>query len=44
MFLTGTEPYDGEDRFQVLVQRCETLISKENTNWAQYMMSPDETS
>lgn len=42
MFQTGTEPYDGDDAFQLLVQRVETLVSKENTNWAQYMMRPEE--
>ena len=42
LFLTRVEPYDGEDAFEVLVQRVETLISKENTNWAQYMMKPEK--
>jgi hypothetical protein len=47
MFLTRTAPYGGNDAFTLLVQRAETLISKENTNWAQYMMKPkkeDESS
>jgi hypothetical protein len=34
------EPYDVEDPLPVLVQRVETLVSQENTNWAQYMMKP----
>lgn len=42
MFQTGVEPYDGEDAFTLLVKRVETLVSKENTNWAQYMMTPEE--
>jgi hypothetical protein len=42
MFQAGVEPYDGDDSFSLLVQRVETLVSKENTNWAQYMMKPDE--
>jgi hypothetical protein len=42
MFQTGVEPYDGDDAFPILVQRVETLVSKENTNWAQYMMKPEE--
>lgn len=43
MFMTKVEPYDDEDdAFPTLVQRVETLISKENTNWAQYMMKPGE--
>jgi len=33
LFLGGSAPYDGENAFQVLVQRVEGLISKENTNW-----------
>ena len=35
LFLTGTKPYDDQDRFTVLVQRVENLISKENSSWAQ---------
>jgi len=42
LFLTQIEPYDGEDRFEMLVQRVEGLISQENTNWAQYMMKSDK--
>lgn len=33
LFLGRTSPYDGEDCFQVLVQRVESLISKENSSW-----------
>ncbi len=40
LFLTKVEPYDVEDPLPVLVQRVETLVSQENTNWAQYMMKP----
>lgn len=42
LYLTASEPYEGDEeaRFHLLVQRVETLISKENTNWAQYMMRP----
>jgi Protein of unknown function (DUF4231) len=42
LFQTLVEPYNGEDAFRLLVQRVETLVSKENTNWAQYMMKPDQ--
>jgi len=42
MYQTGIEPYEVDDAFTLLVQRVETLISKENTNWAQYMMKLDE--
>ena len=41
LFQTRVEPYNGETAFALLVQRVETLVSKENTNWAQYMMKPE---
>jgi hypothetical protein len=42
LYLTCSEPYNcnDEERLQTLVHRVETLISKENTNWAQYMIKP----
>ena len=42
LFLTNSEPYDDEssDRLGLLVQRSETLISKENSYWAQYVRQP----
>ncbi len=40
LFQTQTEPYDGSEPFPLLVQRVETLISKENTNWGQYLIDP----
>jgi hypothetical protein len=40
LFETGVEPYNGEDAFPLLVQRVETQVSKENTNWAQYITKP----
>lgn len=40
LFLTKVEPYSASDPLTVLVQRVETLVSQENTNWAQYMMKP----
>jgi hypothetical protein len=42
LFLTDTDPYHVEQPFQLLVQRVENLISKENTNWSQYMSKPEE--
>lgn len=44
LFLTESDPYDGEvsARFRLLVQRVESLVSKENTSWAQYMMRRTE--
>jgi hypothetical protein len=42
LFQTKVEPYNGEDAFRLFVQRVETLVAKENTNWAQYMMKPEQ--
>lgn len=42
LFQTKVEPYNDEHAFELLVQRVETLISKENTNWAQYMMTREK--
>ena len=33
-YLTNTIPYDNEDKFDLLVERVEALISKENSAWA----------
>lgn len=39
LFETKSEPYGGgEEAFNLLVQRVEALVSKENTNWGQYIM------
>ena len=40
LFQTKVEPYDIDEPLPMLVQRVETLVSQENTNWAQYMMKP----
>jgi hypothetical protein len=44
LFLTCTEPYNesAEGNLALLVQRVESMVSKENTNWAQYMMKSKE--
>ncbi|WP_051563804.1 DUF4231 domain-containing protein [Enterovibrio calviensis] len=34
LFMTATKPYDGDDAFGHFVTRVESLISKENTQWA----------
>lgn len=34
IYLTDTKPYDTEDKFHLLVERVESLISKENSTWA----------
>jgi hypothetical protein len=33
LYLYGAGPYDRDDRFTVLVERVESLISKENSRW-----------
>ena len=38
LFLTRTDPYHRDDAFHLLVQRVETLLSKENTDWVQSMI------
>lgn len=40
LFLTATVPYNSEEPFPIFVQRVESLISKENTDWSQYMKKP----
>ena len=40
LFQTKVEPYNGDDPLPLFVQRVETLVSQENTNWAQFMMRP----
>ena len=36
LFETKSPPYDKENAFQELVQRVESLISKEHTQWLRY--------
>ncbi len=38
LFLTRTEPYNADEPFPLLVQRIESMISKENTTWAKYIL------
>ncbi len=35
LYLTQVEPYHGKDPFTLLVQRIESLISRENSSWSQ---------
>jgi len=37
LYLTGTEPYNCEDSFRLLVQRVEGQISKEHSAWTGYV-------
>ena len=42
LFLTKSTPYDTEDSFQALVHTVEVLISKENSNWNNYIKQIDK--
>lgn len=42
LFLTKASPYDKEDSFQMLVQTVEALISKENSNWNNYIKKSEK--
>lgn len=35
LFVTRSGPYIGDDRFRQLVERCEAIMNKESTAWAQ---------
>lgn len=37
LYLTGTEPYQEDDAFNMLVHNVEMLISKENSTWSKQM-------
>jgi len=37
LYLTNTTPYNIDDPFSLLVQRVESIISKENSDWGIYM-------
>ncbi len=42
LYLTKSAPYNTEERFHNLVQRIESLLSKENSNWAQVFKQKDD--
>jgi len=42
LYLTQSSPYNTEDAFQVLVQTVEALISKENSNWNNYIKQTEK--
>jgi hypothetical protein len=42
LFVTKTDPYNGDNAFSILVQRIENLVSKEVGSWAQYLMQPEK--
>lgn len=35
LYSTHSSPYNGDESFHLLVERVESMMSKENTNWAQ---------
>jgi len=41
-FLTGTAPYDVDDRFQTLVTRVEAILAAENVQWAEFTAAKKE--
>ena len=43
LFLTFAEPYNGKDPFPLFVRRVESVISKENTGWSQYIQGSDDS-
>lgn len=42
LYDAAMSPYNTEEAFPILVQRVESLISKENTNWAEYVSKTDD--
>jgi len=42
LYLTKTNPYNGKNALNQLVQRVEMLISKENSSWAEVMKKTEE--
>lgn len=42
LYLTKTEPYHGKNAFNLLVQRVEMLLSKENSSWAEIMKKTED--
>jgi len=42
LFLTKTPPYKEEDSFSILVNKVESIISRENTDWNSFINKKDE--
>jgi Protein of unknown function (DUF4231) len=42
LYETGTDPYNVEQPFPLLVQRVESLISKEHSGWVQQLRAGDK--
>ena len=43
LFLTKSEPYDSDTAFALLVERVESLLSKENSAWARHTRSSGQS-
>ncbi|MGI6340469.1 MAG: DUF4231 domain-containing protein [Bacteroidales bacterium] len=43
LFLTKTSPYHEQDSFGALVNRVESIISRENSDWNSFFNKKDET-
>lgn len=43
IYATNASPYDQEDKFELLVERVESLLSKENSAWAATTRSKNKT-
>ncbi len=44
LFLTGCKPYEDESSFNQFVERVESLISKENSQWSRFTKEKPRTS
>ncbi len=44
LYVTNSTPYIGDNRFEMLVTRIESLISKENSNWSRYIKKDEQES
>ena len=42
LYFAGSRPYNIEKRYTLLVERIESLISKENTNWSELITAGEE--
>jgi len=42
LFLTSAQPYSDSSSYALLVQRVESLISKENSEWLRYTKTPSQ--
>ncbi len=41
-YLTGADPYVGDGAFSILVERIESMVSKENTAWQERLTAREE--